>query len=120
MGLYLISGVAGGAVIGGLLSLWITLVYLVGGSEPFTENGTTYGAVVAVYLAGGALVGAVFGVLRPWVRGHWSAAAAGFVGGCLFFSMIGLARGDHDPLAVLICALILGAPVGWRYWTIFS
>jgi hypothetical protein len=118
--LYVISGIVGGVVIGGLLSLWITLIYLVAGSQAFTENETTYGAVVVVYLAGGALVGAVFGVLRPWIRGRWSAAAMGFVGGCLVFSMIGLARGDHNPAAVLISALILGAPVGWRYWTIFS
>lgn len=118
--LYVISGVFWGVGIGGITSLWVTLIYLLTGPEPFAEKGTTYGATVLIYLAGGLVVGGIFGVLRPWVRGHWSAAAVGFLSGCVVFSMISLATGRFSPLAVVVCAAMLGAPVGWRYWTIFG
>lgn len=81
VGLYVVGGLVWGMSIALVLSLWVTIIYLIGGSEPFRENGTTYGKTVLIYVAAGVLVGALFGLARPWIRGHWSAAAFGFVGG---------------------------------------
>lgn len=118
--MFVVSGVAWGVALALLLSAWVTLIYLVAGPEPFHENGTTYGETVGVYLATGMGMGVLFGVLRPWIRGPWTASAFGFVAGCGFFSMISLATGSYDPLAVLISAALLGPAVGWKYWQIFG
>lgn len=114
------GGLLWGVAVALVLSLWVTIIYLVGGSEPFLENGTTYGETVLLYVAAGVLVGVLFGLARPWIRGHWSAAVFGFVGGCMLFSLISLAAGGYDPVAVLVCAAAVVPFVGWRYWSTFG
>lgn len=120
IGLHVVGGVIWGFVIGLMLSLWATVVYLFAGQEAFRDVGTTYGQAVLLYLSGGVLVGGMFGLVRPWIRGKWSAAAFGFVAGCVLFSIVLFAIGRFDPLVVVLTAAILGPAIGWRYWEMFS
>lgn len=119
-GLHVVGGIIWGATIALMLSLWVTAVYLVGGAAPFRENGTTYRQAVLMYFVAGVVVGALFGLVRPMIRGGWSAAVFGFVAGCAVFSMLALATGEYNPLAVLLAAALLGPAVGWQYWKMFG
>lgn len=118
--MFVLGGLVWGVTIALVLSAWVTLIYLVAGQEPFLENRTTYGRTVSIYLATGLGAGVLFGVLRPLIRGPWSAAAFGFVAGCGFFTMISLATGAYNPVAVLMSAALLGPAVGWKYWQMFG
>lgn len=120
IGLSVVSGIIWGLAIGLVLSLWATVVYLFAGQEAFEEVDITYGQAVLLYLGGGLVIGVLFGLARPWIRGNWSAAAFGFVAGCVGFSMISLTSGPFDPLLVVLCGSILGPAVGWKYWNMFG
>ena len=66
LGVNLRWGIQGGLFFAAIYIAWVTILFLVRGREPFDRLGVNLPVVVAVYLAGGVLSGAVIGLLRPF------------------------------------------------------
>ena len=117
-------GVAAGLFFAALYSLYVTLLYLIRGPDPFDANETTLGQVIAVYFAGGIAGGAIVGVLRPLAKWRIGAAVVGVVAAVPVFlgialslegGLSGLDRGAWE--AVAFCSIffgILGGNAMWR------
>ncbi|GAC1418077.1 MAG: hypothetical protein NVSMB53_17120 [Gemmatimonadaceae bacterium] len=56
-----------GLGMGAIFTVWVTVVFLVSGTAPFHKQGTSYPAMVALYLVGGPVVGAIIGLFRPLI-----------------------------------------------------
>ncbi len=72
-------GVQWGAYFGLVYSLIAGVIALLAGSAPFEDAGTTLPKVLAVYLVGGLVVGALIGLLWPMGRSRSGAALLGAV-----------------------------------------
>jgi peptidoglycan/LPS O-acetylase OafA/YrhL len=80
----LLTNIRKGIILGGvtaiLFCLWISFIYAVEGSRPFTEKGITYLGTIATYLGMGIISGAIVGLLLPIARNTIGSYAVGFVG----------------------------------------
>lgn len=103
-----------------VLCLWVTLIFVVAGEEPFESNSTTWGTVVGVYLLGGIIVGVLWGIAKPWIRNRVGSAVFGFFAAVPIFLAIALTTGGFDLLGVVVCSALLGPALGWRFWGIFE
>jgi hypothetical protein len=74
-------GLIRGLITGGLLSLWVTFIFLRQGERPFEEVGTTYQAAVALYVLLGAIAGVIIGALLPFAKSTVGAYAVGLAAG---------------------------------------
>lgn len=73
-----LRGIKWGLMFASVLSLFVTAVYLFGGSAPFSAKGVTWAQVVLLYFAGGIVGGALVGLLLPLAS--TTTLGAGFVG----------------------------------------
>lgn len=110
-----------GLGIGGFLCLLPVLAYLLAGDRTFLELHTSFPRVVALYLVGGGVAGAIVGVTLPVIQSDVIAAVAGAIIGMLFAVAMKFmengAAGWHlkDIAVVIILGSALGAPLGVNY-----
>lgn len=65
----IISGIRTGLLLGGIFSVWAAIVFLLNGGKSIERyNGVTFPEVAGAYLVGGLLGGALVGALYPLVR----------------------------------------------------
>jgi hypothetical protein len=88
-----------GGIFGLIYSVWAVVSFVVGGQETFARQGTTIGEVIVFYLVGGAVAGAIVGMLRPLTYHRAGAALVGFLAAI--------------PLGVGIKVML----TGFRLWT---
>lgn len=74
-------GVGGGLGIAVIYCVWVTIVYLVFGDDPFTRQGVTLLRVIETCLAAGLSAGAVIGLLRPVAENEFGAFGVGLNAG---------------------------------------
>jgi hypothetical protein len=72
-------GVKGGLGIASLYCVWVGVLYLLQGSEPFSRQGVGLPTVLATYVAVGVIAGAVIGLLRPLTRNDFGAFVVGYL-----------------------------------------
>lgn len=117
------KGLALGLVEATGLSLWVTLLRLGAGTEPFDQLNTTYPSVIALYYGGCAIGGLLVGLAWPLGRSFLGSALLGMIGVLPLY--MGVAFMDSGPNQWLtednitgsaFLALIVGAPVGATIW----
>jgi hypothetical protein len=104
-------------------SVYVVILYLLSGNEPFEVHHTTLLKVVRAYVFGGVVAGATVGLLQPFVRGKLTAVSVGVV--AAFFISIGLGVatsgmvsqwGSQQWITVTIMALLFGSYGGLYFW----
>ena len=116
-------GVAWGAVVGALLSLYAVVLYALEGPAPFRAVGLSLGALVALYPSGAAAAGAVAGLMRPLAR-RWpgamllgATAALPLVTGVLVATEGPFGLADPWPWTkVAILSAVFGSMMGLAVW----
>jgi len=58
--------------------VWVVVLYLLGGSEPFSRLGITLTRLILTYLAVGVVAGGVIGLLRPLTQTGLGAFLVGY------------------------------------------
>lgn len=71
-------------------ALYVSALYLVKGSKPFDAYGVTYFQVVAIYLVGSGIAGALVGLLSPWGGSRLGRIIIGFIAAVPVGFLIGL------------------------------
>jgi hypothetical protein len=117
------KGIGLGLVVATGFSLIATIIWLAYGSTKPDSAGSSYGALIGMYYAGGLLGGALVGLAWPLKRYLLGSALLGVVG--VFPLYLGAAflesgrshwlAGDNLQMASLL-ALLVGAPVGCWSW----
>ena len=114
-------GVRRGVTAGLFFVGWAALVFLARGTVAVATPGggsLTLAAVIAAYLAGGALAGAVVGALRPLGRSRPGSALLGLMAAVPLFVAIRFAAEGPAPwtrgdtVLVGVCALFAGPLTG--------
>jgi len=72
-------GIRWGLAFASLYCLWALVLLLLGGEAAFRTQGITFWQTIGAYIGGGALAGAVVGVLRPLLKWTWGAPIVGIV-----------------------------------------
>lgn len=118
-------GALWGLLFGVIYVVILMILFVLQGPALFRGYDTTFGAVAALYLAGGVASGMVVGILRPLLKWRWGAALAGIFAAipiglaAEFMLMDAAVWSTKDTWVVIIFAVALGAPVGWMFWGIF-
>jgi hypothetical protein len=104
-------------------SLWVALLSVLRGSTDFAKYRLNLGQIIALYFAGGAVAGAIVGVLRPYTKHLIGAMLVGFIAA---IPAVALAYGamESSPLSwsgsdwivVLISSAFLGPMMGLIRW----
>jgi riboflavin transporter FmnP len=96
-------------------SVFVIAEYLLLGSAPFTNIGTSLHVVLAIYFCGGITAGAIVGALRPFTRTRPGAIAVGIlaafvVGTGIIWTKSGSPNhwAPVDWASVIICSVIYG------------
>jgi hypothetical protein len=116
-------GVGIGLVFAALYSLYVAVLFLIVGSEPFDRHHTSVLMVIATYFVGGITGGSVVGVMRPHTHSRFVAIIVGIV--AAFFVIFGVAvasqglpwnwtRAAWTALAVL--SILFGSFGGNMIW----
>jgi hypothetical protein len=119
----LIWGVGLGLAFAAVYSLYVTVLYLIEGSQPFERLHTSLLMVIAAYAFGGVTAGAIVGVMRPYLRIRLVAILVGILAAVFVFFGVGVAA-DGMPwrwtrnawLSTAICSLLLGSFAGNWVW----
>jgi hypothetical protein len=110
----------------GILSIWVLILAILSGSTTLSVRGTRVGAltIIAVYLAGGGLGGAIVGVLLPLVRWRLGSVLVGIIAvlplaaGVTYSLAVASAPG-MDWITMTIVAVVLGGILGPAYREMF-
>ena len=100
-----------------VLGIWISIVFLIGGSAAFAKYDTSFGKALGVYLGGGALAGLIVGLFRPLLQNQVVAAIVGVLAAIPVIIMVNLTlhpgkwNGD-DVFVVSILSLFYGLVMG--------
>jgi hypothetical protein len=110
-----------GLAIGAIYSVIALAIFAASGEEAFRREGTTVEMAVMLYLVGGALGGALVGVLLPWVTSRPRAAIVGAVAMTPFSVALELtiesgAANVGEWVVSLVTLGTIGASVGWISW----
>jgi len=104
-------------------TLWVTIILARSGPGAFERQGTTYGALVALYYAGGVTGGVLIGLAAPLRRWPVGSAVLGVLGlfplylGATFLGLPHSQWWTAEHLrAGCFLAIIVGAPVGAWAW----
>lgn len=81
-------GVRLGLVFATLYSLYVAVLFVIVGSEPFDKRHTSVLTVIATYFLGGIIGGAVVGAMRPHTHARFAAILVGIV--AAFFVVFGI------------------------------
>ena len=73
------------------LTAWVTIIRLLVGPEHFAHGRVSWLAVVVAYTAGGAIGGALIGVLQPLAGRRFGWILLGLVGGFAMYGACGIA-----------------------------
>lgn len=96
-------GTTGGLSIAVVYCVWVLIIYMLRGSDPFEQAGVSLPMVLITYLGVGLVSGMVVGLLRPLTR--WTVGAYA----------VGLAAGVPFGLGLVVC--IQGSPDRWDWAT---
>jgi hypothetical protein len=109
------------AIIGALLGVgfslfliaWATVIRVLVGPDMFARGQVSYTAAALAYLAGGALGGALIGVLQPLAQHRFGWLLLGVVGGLSMYGAGGIAifgwpREPAEWFAIIVPGLIVG------------
>ena len=114
-----VYGLGGGMA----FTVWVTILFLLRGTEPFDKQGVSFAAVVLFYLVGGATGGVIAGVLWPLTKWRAGAYLVGLlvalvVSTGLMFLLEGnpLSWGIAVILTILIMTVIYGLYIGYQIW----
>lgn len=103
-------------------SAYVLLLYLFRGAAPFEANDTSLGAVIAAYLFGGLVAGAIIGLLRPFTKRKVGAIIAGIVAAVPVYAAVVFAVNGFAPwtlmdaVFVAVASLYVGALAGFLTW----
>lgn len=118
------SGIVLGLYIATGLSLWATLIRLIGGLGPFEATGTPYGRTIVLYYVGCVLGGSLLGALLPLRR--W--ALGSMLLGILFvmpiygtFAFVRASQSDQEApwriTGLLVASILAGGVLGFYAWS---
>lgn len=99
-------GITWGIAMACIYSLYVVVVFLFRGAEPFEANDVTLPTLVFLYFLGGVGGGGLLGLLRPLARNRLAAVFIGMIVAIPFF--LGVALADE------------GLPSQWSGETIFA
>ena len=110
-----------GLGIGVLFSLYVVVAYAVTAGSILDGYGTTLPVVLATYLGGGIVGGAIVGALLPLGRRWYGAMLVGSIGLMPFYAMIEFAmfpagRRSIYMLSTLLVAATVGSLAGLGVW----
>jgi hypothetical protein len=104
-------------------SLWVTIVRLASGTQPFDEIGVSYRDTMLAYVLLGAAGGCILGGLRPLVARLWGAVLTGWLLAFMIYSAFAALAGDRPwkwslfmVVAVALVALLVGGVGGAVHW----
>jgi hypothetical protein len=115
-------GVALGLAFACCYAVYVLVLWLLRGAEPFREAGTTLAFVVASYFGAGLGSGAIVGLLLPLGRSRIGAALVGLFAAVPAFFAFGMAAEPGSawftsmPKYALIAAVVMGPPAGLIMW----
>ena len=89
------SGIGIGLIFASFYSLYVIVLYVFQGQEPFARLGTNLMTVIATYFFGGITAGAVVGILQPLNRWRLGGILIGIV--AAFFVFFGIAVAADGP-----------------------
>ena len=97
-------GVKGGLGMALFYCMWVGVLYVLRGPEPFSRQGVSLTTVVATYLAVGVVAGGVVGLLRPLTGNGFGAFVVGYVAAL--------------PITAGLMICVTGWPTTWtaRWW----
>jgi len=114
-------GVSGGLGIASLYCVWVVLLYLIQGADPFSRQRVSLTTVIATYLASGLVAGAVVGLLRPWTENGFGAFVVGLLAGVpitagLMVCVAGWpsAWSNNDQRGFPVLAIMVGTALGYE------
>ena len=118
-------GLRVGLGIATVYSAWVAFVRLALGPHAFDRFGLNWWQLVAIYYGGLSLGGWAYGLLVPLKRHLWGALLQGIVlilpmyGGVMLAVGLSVPRSEFRTymIASLIVALIVGAALGFSWWT---
>jgi hypothetical protein len=119
-----IWGVGYGLGFAAIFMAWAVFVRIVGGADAFAQKGTSFLAVLALYLFGGIAAGGIVGLLRPIVRWRIGSALVGIICAEVIYGAGWIAlNGPREKGAVVVVTLIAvftGIPGGLALREIFT
>jgi len=116
-------GLGLGLVFAAVYSLYVAVLYLAEGSQPFDNLHTSLSKVIAIYAIGGVTAGTVVGLMRPYLRIRLVAILVGIMAAIVVFFGIAVAsqgmpwRWSRAAwLSLAACSLLLGSFGGNWFW----
>lgn len=112
---------AWGIGIGSFLSILPLLAYMLFGSKPFADLHTSLPKVLAIYVLGGCIAGALVGLVMPMIRSDVIAAVVGSIVGVLFACAIQIMDASGEGwtsasiFAVVVAGVVIGGSLGVFY-----
>lgn len=98
---------------GAILSLYVTIISVVGKGRVLRELGAPLPALIAGYLIGGALAGAILAALKPLRRAWWGRLLSGVLAGTAGGIVLAMTLRPAAPLLIqLAVGLLFGLTVG--------
>jgi hypothetical protein len=115
-----------GLLLAGILSIWVLSLAILTGSMTLSVRGTRVGAltIIAVYLAGGGIGGAIVGALLPLVRWRLGSVLVGIIAvlplaAGITYSLAVASAPGMDWITMIIGAVVLGGILGPAYREMF-
>ena len=114
----LMIGAKYGFIFACLYGIYAVGLYTVRGPAPFAHDGTTLGATLAAYFAGGIVAGGVVGALQPLTRIRTGAILVYSIAAFLVFVSIAIAADGIHNISWFGCALggVLFGTIGAFAW----
>lgn len=98
---------------GAILSLYVTVISIVGNGRVLRQLGAPLSAVITGYLVGGALAGAILAALKPLRRAWWGRFLSGGLAGTVGGIALAITLRPAAPLLIqLAVGLLFGLTVG--------
>jgi hypothetical protein len=114
-------GVSGGLGIASRYTVWVVVLYLILGTDPFSRQGVRLPTVGGTYLVSGLVGGAVVGLLRPWADNGFGAFVVGLLAGVpitagLMVCVAGWpsAWSNNDQRGFPVLAIMVGTALGYE------
>lgn len=109
-------GLVLGLVAGAFLCFLALVVYSLRGPGTFDRLGVPLGTVLGLYIIGGAVGGALIGLMLPLTIRREGAAAVGIVGALPLYLAGSILLGQEDLYSGAIAAVIVGGAAGFLWW----
>jgi hypothetical protein len=118
-------GILWGSAFAALYILFVVVLYVLRGGAPFSEQHTTFGAVILSYLVCGLGGGAIVGLLIPLTRSRAGLTLVGAITGtfvflCIGFIDAGMRWPTHTWVPCVFGGVLLGGIVAHGLRNTFS